>query len=190
MAFSKPGPVIDAAITSLESIGTPLAAAGASSDVTSLPASFPEHIQSALAWVGSQYANSADYILMLRSEDIAEIEDALKHFKSLSPAGLRNLLGGIWLTVETALGLDGDMVSPETFPLANLGPRLRQARRDVYEGRGFSVIRGLDAQKYPVEDLTMIYLGVQSYVCSLQGRQDKKGNMLGTLRAPPGLCMC
>jgi hypothetical protein len=71
------------------------------------------------------------------------------------------------------------MVSPETFPLPTLGPRLRQVRHDVYEGKGFGVIRGIDAQKYPVEDLTMIYLGVQSYVSSLQGRQDKRGNMLG-----------
>lgn len=40
----------------------------------------------------------------------------------------------------------------------------------------------------------MLYLGIQSYVASRRGRQDKKGNMLGNdrcqvwlriLRAPP-----
>lgn len=50
---------------------------------------------------------------------------------------------------------------------------------DVYNGRGFSVIRGLDLTKYSVEDSTMIWLGIQGYIARQQARQDKKGNMLG-----------
>jgi hypothetical protein len=58
-------------------------------------------------------------------------------------------------------------------------------RRDIYCGKGFGLVRGLDPQRYSVEDLTTIYLGMQSYVGNLQGRQDKKGNMLGELMPPP-----
>ncbi|KYK57681.1 TfdA family Taurine catabolism dioxygenase TauD [Drechmeria coniospora] len=77
-----------------------------------------------------------------------------------------------------ALGLDGDLISPQNFPLPSLGPRLKQLRVELHEGKGFGLIRGLDAQKYSVEDLTMLHLGVQSYIANRHGRQDKKGNML------------
>jgi hypothetical protein len=41
------------------------------------------------------------------------------------------------------------------------------------------VIRGLNPANYSVEDLTLAYLGVQSYIAEQRGRQDKRGNMLG-----------
>jgi hypothetical protein len=59
-----------------------------------------------------------------------------------------------------------------------LGPLLDRVRQDVHQGKGFGVIRGLDPQKYSVEDLTVLYLGIQSYIASCHGRQDRKGNML------------
>ena len=70
-------------------------------------------------------------------------------------------------------------MSRDNFNLPNLSRTLDQVQHDIYEGRGFAVIRGLDPKKYSVEDLTMIYLGLQSYVGDELGRQDKKGNMLG-----------
>jgi hypothetical protein len=81
MTFDRPGPVVDTTITSLGGIGTPLATA--STELPSLPADFPTHISSKLAWVGSQFTDSTEYVEMLNKEDILEIEDALRHFKSL-----------------------------------------------------------------------------------------------------------
>lgn len=81
---------------------------------------------------------------------------------------------------KTALGLDGDLVSKDNFPLPILGPRLDEIRRDVYNGKGFGVIRGLNPDKYSVEDLSILYLGIQSYIANRLGRQDKKGNMMGS----------
>jgi hypothetical protein len=80
---------------------------------------------------------------------------------------------------KAALGLDGDLVSRDNFPLPTLGPRLDEIRRDVHDGKGFGVIRGLDPHKYSIEDLTVMYLGIQSYIANRHGRQDRKGNMLG-----------
>ncbi|KAL6400098.1 TfdA family Taurine catabolism dioxygenase TauD [Ilyonectria robusta] len=60
------------------------------------------------------------------------------------------------------------------------GPQLRILRHDIYNGKGFGVIRGLCPQRYSVEDLTILYLGLQSYIANQRGRQDEKGNMLGT----------
>lgn len=79
----------------------------------------------------------------------------------------------------TALGLDGDLVEPANFPLPTLGAKLEELSRDVHQGRGFCVIRGIDPASYSVEDLSLVYLGVQSYIAEQRGRQDKRGNMLG-----------
>lgn len=49
----------------------------------------------------------------------------------------------------------------------------------MYDGKGFCVVRGIDPNAYAVEDLTLVYLGVQSYIADQRGRQDKRGNMLG-----------
>ncbi|KAK7425641.1 hypothetical protein QQZ08_007857 [Neonectria magnoliae] len=124
-----------------------------------LPDGFPRVINLPMAWTGAQFlGHESDYIHTLTEPELHEAENALMHFK--------------------ALGLDGDLVSRDNFPLPTLGPRLDQIRRDVHDGKGFGVIRGLDPQKYSVEDLTVLYLGIQSYIANRHGRQDKKGNML------------
>ncbi|KAL2685438.1 hypothetical protein Neosp_006536 [[Neocosmospora] mangrovei] len=111
-----------------------------------------------MAWTGNQFADESDYIHTLSESDLQEAENALRVFK--------------------ALGLDGDLVSRDNFPLPTLGPRLDEIRRDVHDGKGFGVIRGLDPLKYSIEDLTVMYLGIQSYIANRHGRQDRKGNML------------
>jgi hypothetical protein len=78
-----------------------------------------------------------------------------------------------------ALGQDGDLVDPANFPLPTLGPELKELSGDIHSGRGFCVIRGLSPAAFTVEDLTLVYLGVQSYIAEQRGRQDKCGNMLG-----------
>lgn len=75
------------------------------------------------------------------------------------------------------------MVNKENFPLPKLSAKFEKLRMDLYEGRGFGVVRGLNPKKYSVEDLTVLQLGIQSYIANNFGRQDKKGNMLGKLIA-------
>ncbi|KAF7553287.1 hypothetical protein G7046_g7148 [Stylonectria norvegica] len=123
-----------------------------------LPSGFPRVLNSPLAWYGAQFVDQTEYIHTLDESDLQEAENALQHFK--------------------ALGLDGDLVSRVTFPLPTLGPRLDRIRRDVHDGKGFAVVRGLDPRKYSVEDLSVLHLGIQSYIANLHGRQDKKGNMM------------
>jgi hypothetical protein len=84
------------------------------------------------------------------------------------------------LNQRAALELDGNEASPDTFPLPTLGPKLLGLAKDVYSGRGFCVVRGLDLSRYSMEDATVIWLGMQGYIARRQGRQDKNGNMLGT----------
>ena len=79
---------------------------------------------------------------------------------------------------DVALGLDGDEVSTDNFPLPNLSRRLRASAETIHLGRGFVVIRGIDRSKYTVEDSVTIFLGVASYIADKRGLQDRKGNML------------
>ncbi|KAI8684302.1 TauD domain-containing protein [Fusarium keratoplasticum] len=158
MASSIAGPIIG--LTPV--VGPSFAAAGCANRVADAPAGLPEGwprtLDEAMAWTGNQFADESDYIHTLSESDLQEAENALRVFK--------------------ALGLDGDLVSRDNFPLPTLGPRLDEIRRDVHDGKGFGVIRGLDPHKYSIEDLTVMYLGIQSYIANRHGRQDRKGNML------------
>ncbi|KAI8691064.1 TauD domain-containing protein [Fusarium sp. Ph1] len=158
MASSVAGPTIGLAPV----VGPSFAAAGCANRVADAPAGLPEGwpriLDEAMAWTGNQFADESDYIHTLSESDLQEAENALRVFK--------------------ALGLDGDLVSRDNFPLPTLGPRLDEIRRDVHDGKGFGVIRGLDPHKYSIEDLTVMYLGIQSYIANRHGRQDRKGNML------------
>jgi hypothetical protein len=65
-------------------------------------------------------------------------------------------------------------VNKNTFPLPNLSQELRQQAKILQHGRGFFVLRGLDVDRYSIEDNVIIYVGVSSYIGSIRGRQDSK----------------
>jgi hypothetical protein len=111
-----------------------------------------------LVWSGQDFHGDHTYTLCLSVEEADEVGSALASFK--------------------ALGLDGDEVSADNFPLPNLSRRLRASAETLHLGRGFVVIRGIDVSKYTVEDSVIIFLGVASYIADKRGLQDRKGNML------------
>ena len=86
------------------------------------------------------------------------------------------------LTFILAQGIDGDLVDSSNFPLLNLRHILRRLSLALHGGRGFCVIKGLDYDKYSVEDNMIIFLGVQSYIAETRARQDEKGNMIGVYK--------
>jgi hypothetical protein len=120
-----------------------------------------------LVWSGQDFHGDQTYTLRLSDEEAGEVDSALTSFK--------------------ALGLDGDKVSADNFPLPNLSRRLRASAEGLYFGRGFFIIRGIDVAKYTTEDSVTIFLGVASYIGDKRGLQDRKGNMLSTFSEPPTL---
>ena len=82
------------------------------------------------------------------------------------------------LTRCSELGLPGPSVSKANFPLPTLGPILAGVRDDIYEGRGFAIVRGLNPNDYNIADLTTVYLGLSSYIAQVRGKQDQRGSML------------
>ncbi|KAK0706127.1 hypothetical protein B0T26DRAFT_654883 [Lasiosphaeria miniovina] len=126
------------------------------------PQEWPEPMRGDLAWGPTSFASEHDYALTLNDDDVSEVRAALQHFNDL--------------------GLYGNEVSPSTFPLPTLGPRLLKAAIDVHRGKGFAVVRGIDPNAFSPEDNTLIFLGISSYIGAQRGRQDEDGNMLMHIR--------
>ncbi|KAI1112450.1 hypothetical protein F5Y14DRAFT_421700 [Nemania sp. NC0429] len=123
-----------------------------------LPSGYPSRIRQPSAWNKTDFEKESSYILQLSAADHAELRLAKDYFK--------------------AQELDGNLVHQDNFPLPTLGPKLQAVADDIYNGKGFHVIRGLDPNDYSVEDLAIIQLGVQAYIADQCGRQDHRGNML------------
>ncbi|KAG6106205.1 hypothetical protein E4U31_000925 [Claviceps sp. LM219 group G6] len=131
--------------------------------VSRLPKDFPSSLESDLAWDVTQFKSDSDYVIYLTEEHLREIDVALEEFKAF-----------ILTQDEQSLAWTAN-----NFQLPTLEGDLNHLRHEIHDGKGFGLIRGLEPQRYSVEDLTTIYLGLQSYIADLQGWQDKKGNMLG-----------
>ncbi|KAK7210438.1 hypothetical protein V2G26_017616 [Clonostachys chloroleuca] len=117
-----------------------------------LPEGFPKELKGDLVWEGETIAQKYDWTYVLSADQLAEIDSALAHFKSL------NLAKGY--------------ITQETFPLPKLHAELRRLSHELHFGHGFFVIRGLDVDKYTREENIIIYTGVSSHIGSIRGRQD------------------
>jgi hypothetical protein len=98
------------------------------------------------------------YVFHLTDAHLAELDDALQYAEA-----------------RTDEVLD---VTRELFPLPTLGPELVGLTRELVDGRGVVLIRGLDADKYGKERASTIYWGVGMHL----GRpwpQNAKGHLLG-----------
>lgn len=158
--MDKTGPVL---IPTLGSVGLPAPehsyyAKSTSDGLPNLPMGYPAHLGHPLAWTGKQLDDDETHIYNLTEEDLIETRSAKEYFKSLEQ--------------------DGDLVSRANFPLPTLGPKLYELSQDIYNGKGLCVVRGINPEEYSVEDLTIIWLGIQAYIADQRGCQDHLGNML------------
>ncbi|KAL4963704.1 TauD/TfdA family dioxygenase [Aspergillus stella-maris] len=118
----------------------------------SLPDSFPRELTSDLAWDGSELAKVYDWNYHLTDDDLKEVGRALQHFKALNmPLG---------------------HINQETFPLPQLHQTLRSISKEVHQGRGFKVIRGVPVDQHTREENIIIYAGITSHIAPIRGRQD------------------
>jgi hypothetical protein len=129
---------------------------------SSLPPGFVKKITGPRAWSGLDLGKDrlAKFTIQLRDTDIAEIQDALAHFK----------------------GLPGDNqpehVTTELFPLPLLGPRLVEISKELHEGAGITVLKGLEPGQYSQWDNVVLFAGITAYLGDRRGCQDRYGNML------------
>ncbi|KAI0164712.1 Clavaminate synthase-like protein [Xylariaceae sp. FL1272] len=128
----------------------------AQDSLSDLPSGYPSRLDQQFAWTGVDFVDETRFVHHLSSAEKAELCRAKDHFKEL----------------------DGILVSKDNFPLPTLGCKLQNLGYDIHSGKGFHVIRGLNPRDYSVEDLTIVWLGIQAYIADERGRQDHRGNML------------
>ncbi|HXJ84165.1 MAG TPA: TauD/TfdA family dioxygenase [Candidatus Methylomirabilis sp.] len=110
------------------------------------------------AWRGDRLAHDPSWVMTLGPADIAELEQALG--------------------VARATGLPLVEIDREHFPLTALRPRLQRVLDEIYDGRGFVVVRGLPVERYADDDVGLIFWGIGRYL-GTPLYQNPQGDLLG-----------
>ena len=117
-----------------------------------------EVLETACEWTAADVADPASWTEHLAQSEIAELEAAIHHARDVSA----DLLD----------------IGKADFPLPVLAPRLKAIERDLMEGRGFVLLRGLPRQRWSNDDMCLAYWGIGAHL----GRpwpQNHYGHLLG-----------
>lgn len=118
----------------------------------------PGPVEGPEAWTGPDLARRDDWIETLDADDLRELDEAIDRF--------------------SASGLPLAAISPQTFPLPRLAPRLAGILRELTHGRGFVVVRGFDVARHDRKASAIAYMGIGAHLGSFRS-QNAKGHLLG-----------
>lgn len=110
------------------------------------------------AWFGRDLANDPSWLVHLDEQDLGEIGAAVR--------------------AVHAQGLSLGQVGRGSFRLPHLAPKLARWLEEIRTGRGFVVVRGLNATDYSDDDVGLIFWGIGSYL-GMPVRQNPQGDLLG-----------
>ena len=109
-------------------------------------------------WRAEDVADPAAWTEVLTAAEIAEVDAALAHARAVSA----DLLD----------------IEKTDFPLPTLSGRLKAIERELMDGRGFVLIRGLPRERWSNDDMCLAYWGIGAHL----GRpwpQNHHGHLLG-----------
>ncbi|MFN0163868.1 MAG: TauD/TfdA family dioxygenase [Burkholderiales bacterium] len=112
-------------------------------------------------WRGSELAGRSDWIVRLDAADCAELDAALLQAK--------------------ARGIGIPALSKKDFPIPGVARKLAGVLRDLENGRGFALLRGLPVERYSKTDAALIYWGIGAHFGPAFA-QNAQGDMLGHVR--------
>lgn len=112
------------------------------------------------AWRGPDFRTDDSWIHVLTADEIAGID-----------AGLGQL---------AARNLAFPHFQREDFPLGPLGERLPGLARELEDGRGFALLRGLPVARYSEPELEALYYGLGLHL-GTPVRQNPRGDLLGAV---------
>lgn len=115
-----------------------------------------EPVGGAAAWRGAELAGREDWIVRLDAAALAELERARDAVRDVDLGAMRR----------------------EDFPLPTLGPTVRAWTRELADGRGFLVVRGLPVARWSAEDAARVYWGLGLHL-GRPGAQNAAGDLLG-----------
>ena len=117
-----------------------------------------EPLNTPAAWHGADLDRRRDWIVTLTAAEIAEIERALAAVKTRS----------------VAMGA----MRREDFPLPALAARVAEWTRELSDGRGFLVVRGLPVERLGEDDAARAYWGLGLHL-GRPGAQNPENDLLG-----------
>ncbi len=112
----------------------------------------------AAAWRGPEVARQTDWIARLSTDQIAELERAADAVQ--------------------ARGLSLGDVRREDFPLPTLAPLIAVWARELADGRGFLLVRGLPVARWGDERAALVYWALGQHLGE-PGAQNPDGELLG-----------
>lgn len=69
-------------------------------------------------------------------------------------------------------------MAKDLFPLPTLGKKLEERCQELHFGRGVTILRGLEPEKYSATDNVLLFVGLSCYFGEKRACQDKFGNLL------------
>jgi hypothetical protein len=110
------------------------------------------------AWRGDALARETSWIVPLGDAEIADVERAL--------------------AVARASAKPLEQIGRADFPLTVMQSRLEQALAEMYDGRGFLVLRGLPVERWSDDETGLVFWGFGRYLGSPL-YQNPQGELLG-----------
>ena len=117
-----------------------------------------EPLATPAAWRGTDLSRRRDWTVALTTADVAEIEHAL------AAVNMRHVAMGA--------------MRREDFPLPTLAPRVAEWRRELTDGRGFLVVRGLPVARWDEDDAARAFWGLGLHL-GRPGAQNPENELLG-----------
>jgi len=124
-------------------------------------ASLPDRIEGPSAWYGPAMAARADWIETLTAAESAEVAAATERL--------------------AARDVDIAAIGKSDFPLPGLAPRLARIRRDVLDGRGFTLLRGVPVDPGDIRRAAIAFFGIGCHFGNARS-QNAQGHVLGHVR--------
>ncbi|MGI9395433.1 MAG: TauD/TfdA family dioxygenase [Boseongicola sp.] len=127
-----------------------------------LTADLPERFTGRSAWVGRELSRNSDlWRIELSADQIADLEQAARHFLSL--------------------GMDIGEIGKADFPLESFADHLEALREKLINGIGVEVLTGLPVKSYSREMSATIFCGIGAHL-GLPRSQNAAGHILGHVR--------
>ena len=117
-----------------------------------------EPLATPAAWRGADLARRRDWIVTLTTAEVAEIESAV------AAVNARNVAMGA--------------MRRQDFALPTLAPRVAEWTRELNEGRGFIVVRGLPVERWGDDDAARAFWGLGLHL-GRPGAQNPENELLG-----------
>jgi len=118
----------------------------------------PQVLETGCEWTATDMQDETQWLEQLTAAELREIDEAIAHARAHCPDFLE--------------------IGKDAFPLPTLGARLVRIERDLIEGRGFVLIRGLPRERYDNDALCLAYWGIGAHL-GQPWPQNHHGHLLG-----------